>query len=175
MLRAVILSMVLGCGGSTPATKPASTDPESVFGPLEVGADYASYTKLTDKPFLSLDHGNRWVDVYVNAIGLAAYDSSGPIPVGTIVVKTSMNDDHGAPGTVPGPIYVMEKRAAGYAPDEDDWWYAIHWANPGDDAAKFGGPVYWRGKSKRVDYCAACHTDYDRSLGGLIPSSVLKR
>ena len=145
-----------------------SRDPESVFGPLEIGADYASYTKLTEKPFLSLDHGNRWVDVYVNSIGVAAYDSSAAIPAGTIVVKTSMLDDK------PGPTYVMEKRAPGYAPDDGDWWYAIHWATP-DDPKKFGGPIYWRGQSARVDYCANCHNDYDRSLGGLIPSSVLKR
>ena len=163
---------LIACGGPQAPTQPR--DPESVFATLDVGADYASYTKLTEKPFLSLDHGNRWVDVYVNSIGAAAYDSSAAIPVGTIVVKTSMLDSGGAPGTVPGPIYVMEKRPPGYAPDDDDWWYAIHWATP-DEPKKFGGPIYWRGKSPRVDYCANCHNDYDRSLGGLIPSSVLKR
>ena len=174
-MRTLWMIALCACGGSPPAAK-QNADRESVFGPLEIGADFATYTKLTDKPFLSLDHGNRWVDVYVNAIGLAAYDSSGPIPAGTIVVKTSVNDEHGAPGTVAGPIYVMEKRAAGYAPAEDDWWYAIHWASPpAEDAAKMGGPIYWRGKSPRVDYCADCHSSYDRSLGGLIPSSVLKR
>jgi hypothetical protein len=169
-VRFACLALV-ACGSSPPAA-PRPKDPESVFGPLEVGADFATYAKLTDKPFLSLDHGNRWVDVYVNDIGRAAYDSSAPIPVGTIIVKTSVVDDGGHPGTQPGPIYVMEKRA-GYAPDEDDWWYAIHWAAPDDP--KYGGPIYWRGKSPKVDYCHACHGDYDRSLGGLIPSSVLKR
>jgi hypothetical protein len=161
-MRCTALVVLVGCGASPPSSKPAA-DPESVFAPLEVGADYATYTKLTDKPFLSLDHGNRYVDVYVNAIGLAAYESQAPIPTGTVVVKVAHD----------GPIYVMEKRAAGSAPDRDDWWYAIWWATPDD--AKYGGPIYWRGKSKRVDYCVACHADYDRSLGGLIPSSVLKR
>lgn len=176
-MRALIVIAVIGCGGSQPpSTNNRSIEAETVFGPLDVGADYATYTKLTDKPFLSLDHGNRWVDVYVNAIGHAAYDSSAPIPVGTVVVKTSVFDEDGAPGSVAGPIFVMEKRAAGYAPDDADWWYALHWANPpADEAAKLGGPIYWRGKSARVDYCADCHNDYDRSLGGLIPSSVLKR
>ena len=176
---AISIALVAACGGSrsaTTTTEKTVRDPESVFGPLEVGADYATFTKLTDKPFLSLDHGNRWVDVYVNSVGAAAYDSNAPIPVGTIVVKTSVLDEHGAPGTIAGPIYVMETRAAGYAPDEDDWWYAIHWADPpAEDRKQFGGPFYWRGKSPRVDYCANCHNDYDRSLGGLIPSSILKR
>jgi hypothetical protein len=162
-VRIAACVVLVGCGGAPPTSKPVS-DSESVFGPLEVGADYATYTKLTDKPFLSLDHGNRYVDVYVNAIGLAAYDSQGPIPAGTIVVKTTVGN---------GPTYVMEKRARGSVPDRDDWWYAIWWPSPDD--AKYGGPIYWRGKSKRVDYCVECHADYDRSLGGLIPSSVLKR
>lgn len=161
-MRRTALVVLVGCGAAPPTERPV--DPESVFGPLEVGADFATYTKLTDKPFLSLDHGNRYVDVYVNAIGLAAYDSQAPIPAGTVIVKTT------AVGN--GPTYVMAKRA-GYAPDEDDWWYAIWWPTPDD--AKYGGPIYWRGKSKRVDYCVECHGDYDRSLGGLIPSSVLKR
>jgi hypothetical protein len=168
----MLIVAVAACGSQTATRKTPPSDPEAVFGPLDVGADYASYTKLTDKPFLSLDHGDRWVDVYVNAIGAKAYDGTAAIPVGTIVVKTSVLDDNGAPGSVAGPIYVMEKRAKGYAPEEDDWWYAIHWEKP--DTTELG-PIYWRGKSPRVDYCADCHTSYERGLGGLIPSSILKR
>jgi hypothetical protein len=145
-----------------------------VFAPLEVGADYRSYTKLTDKPFRSLDHGDRWVDVYVNEVGRAAYDSSAEIPVGTVVVKVAWIDAGGAPSAVPGPIYVMEKRAPGYARERADWYYAIHWAAPTPDA-EHDGPIYWRGRSHRVDYCVDCHSSYDRSLGGLVPSSILKR
>ena len=182
----IVVLVVTACGGSSPPSSnatnanakgnaAASGDPESVFGPLEIGADYASYRKLTDEPFLSLDHGNRWVDVYVNEIGADAYEPPAEVPVGTVIVKTSVLDDgNGAPGTVAGPIFVMEKRAAGYAPDDGDWWYAIHWAAPPKDA-KMPGPIYWRGKSPRVDYCADCHSSYDRGIGGLIPSSILKR
>jgi hypothetical protein len=173
------------CGGSPPmdtqtgmmmeASKMSPTN-EDTFGPLEVGADYPTYKKLTDKPFQSLDHGNRWVDVYVNPIGAAAYLAGGEIPIGTIVVKTSWQNDHGRPTRVAGPIFIMEKRAPGYAPDHDDWYYAIHWAKPPPaDAAKLGGPIYWRGASARAAYCWKCHDGYDRSLGGLVPSSILPR
>ena len=73
----------------------------------------------------------------------AAYDSSAPIPVGTIVVKTSVLDEHGAPGSVAGPIFVMEKRAAGYAPDANDWWYALHWAAPPADEVSPAAAADW--------------------------------
>ncbi len=149
-------------------------DPESQFGPLEVGADYASYVRVTDAPFLSAVHGNRWVHVYVNQIGAKPYVQGGEIPIGTKIVKVSWQDDHGKPSAVAGPIYVMEKRAAGYAPDHDDWYYAIHWAQP-TGRFKAGGPIYWRGHSPRAAYCWDCHDGYDRSLGGLTPSSLLPR
>ena len=152
-------------------------DPESVFGPLEVGADLAQLKKLTDEPFLSLDHGNRWVDVYANEIGAAPYLANEDIPVGSIFVKTSWQKAaDGSISDVPGPTFIMKKRAPGYAPDTGDWWYAIHWPSPPEkDAKKFGGPIYWRGKSKRVQYCLDCHDSYNNSLGGLVPSSILKR
>ncbi len=86
------LGLAAACGGAPPtSTEPGGADREGrmrsaatrlpatgedTFGPLEVGADYASYRKVTDKPFQSLDHGNRWVEVYVNEIGAAAYLSS---------------------------------------------------------------------------------------------------
>ena len=149
---------------------------EDRFGPLDVGADFATYRKLTRRPFLSRVHGNRWVDVYVNERGADAYLSGAPIPVGTIIVKRSWQDDDGRPSTVAGPIYVMEKRAPGYFPAHDDWFYGIHWAAPPpDEARRYGGPIYWRGKSPRAAYCWDCHDDYDRGLGGLVPSSVVPR
>src|ERR1043165_3545269 len=76
-------------GGMRERAAAAPATDEDRYGPLDVGADYRRYRKLTDRPFQSLDHGSRWVDVYVNAIGADAYLSGAPIPVGTIVVKTS--------------------------------------------------------------------------------------
>jgi hypothetical protein len=174
------------CGGS-PARPGAAGDGantgsageaarEDVFGPLEVGADYASYRRVTDEMFRSLDHGNRWVHVYVNELGAEPYLAGGDIPAGTIIVKTSVQSVDDRPSDIEGPIFVMEKRAKGYAPAQGDWWYAIHWANPpAAEAARFGGPFYWRGRSPRVAYCWKCHDDYVNSLGGLIPSSLLPR
>ena len=108
-------------------------DDASAFGPLEVGADWATYVKMNTSPVRSETHGGRLVDTYVNAVGAAAYlAEDAAIPVGTVVVKTS----HEADGSE-GPTFGMEKRAAGSDPDRDDWWYASHWATP---------PAPWRRK-----------------------------
>jgi hypothetical protein len=160
------------------AMKPAPAgDPDSAFGPLDVGKDYLTYRRVTTEPFLSAVHGNRWVHVWVNEIGAEAYLRGAPIPVGTIIVKESFEGEGGKPSNVRGPLYVMEKRAPGYAPGDDlDWYNAIHWATPTPAMrAALGGPIYWRDRSPRVRYCYDCHDSYDRGLGGLVPSSLLQR
>jgi len=177
--RALVAALAIaGCSAApapTGSPVPRGGDREAAYGPLEVGADFARYRKVSPAPFRSLAHGDRWVEVYVNAIGADAYVSTGAIPVGTVVVKTSWQNEGGRPGPAPGPMFVMEKRAPGYDPEHGDWFYAIHWARPVGRFAK-AGPIYWRGRSPRVAYCYdGCHEAYDRGLGGLIPSSLLPR
>lgn len=142
-------------------------DDGATYGPLEVGADYATYVKMNTAPVASETHGGRLVDTYVNAVGAAAYlDPDAEIPVGTVIVKTSMEVRAGQVTGEAGPIFVMEKRAAGFDPDHGDWAYAIHWASPPERwAAKLGGPIYWRSPSHKVGYCVECHDNYDRNLG----------
>jgi hypothetical protein len=141
---------------------------ESKFGPLEVGSDYSSYRKVSKAPFLSKTHGGRFVEVYVNDVGYEAYTKDLDHPEGTVIVKTSWENVGGAPSSTPGPIFVMRKERAGYSPDHEDWYYAIHWEKP--TAAQLGflkGPIYWRGKSPKIEYCWKCHDDYDKSIGGI--------
>lgn len=149
---------------------------EDTFGALEVGADYAtSMTRVNREPFLSPTHGRRWVNVYVNAVGLRAYQAGEDLPVGSIVVKESFEDGGGRPDlTRRGPVFVMERRAAGYAPDRGDYWYALHWAQPtGPNARLPNGqalpPLYWRGRSARVQYCENCHSAYEPNRMGGVP------
>jgi hypothetical protein len=158
---------VAACGGPAsppPAAAPGPVvDPAARFGPLEVGADWATYTKVNREPVVSRTHGGRLVDTWVNATGLAAYQSDeAAIPPGTVIVKTS-RETSGAEG----PIFVMAKGAPGTSP-HDDWTFAIHWADPPPAwRAKVGGPVYWRSPSAKADYCWECHEGYDRHLGGV--------
>lgn len=138
---------------------------ESTFGPLEVGADWQTYRKVSKHPFPSKTHGGRMVEVYVDELGYAAYTGEADFPVGATIVKTSAEK-----GGKPGPIFVMRKEAAGYNPDHGDWYYAIHWAEPTEKQRKLlGGPIYWRGESPKVEYCWKCHDNYDREIGGILP------
>lgn len=175
-LRVAVFSIGLAaCGGAGAkmdqqgagmmSAKAMASDPAATFGPLEVGADYASYVKMNTTPVTSETHGGRLVDTYVNAVGAAAYlDDDAELPEGTVIVKTSME----ASGGGAGPIFVMEKRAPGFDAEHGDWAYAIHWAEPPPAWAKrLGGPIYWRSPSPRVNYCVECHDNYDRNLGGV--------
>ena len=178
----VFLLVVCGCGGaaSKPAADPmdpmmtpaAAGDGEAVYAPLDVGTDWKSYKQMNTSPVMSKTHGGRFVDTWVNEVGAAAYlADEGDIPVGTVIVKTSWEKEGGKPSTTPGPIFVMKKMEAGYAPDHGDWFYAIHWEKPvGEQGAKLGGPIYWRGNSAKVGYCWNCHDNYDRELGGVPPA-----
>jgi hypothetical protein len=141
-------------------------DPSAVFGPLEVGADWQSYTKVNTEPVPSEDHGGRFVDTWVNEVGLQAYKSPDtPMPVGSIVVKTSWETQDGKPTTTPGPIFVMEKKDAGYDDENENWYYAIHWAEPPQKMRQKFGQIYWRSPSAKVKYCYDCHNGFDRQLG----------
>jgi hypothetical protein len=168
----VALLGLAACGGSAPpppapALRAAPDAPGEAFGPLEIGADYATYRKVTRFPHESPTHGKRFVEIHVNDIGYDAYVSDdAPFPVGTIIVKASWERDGDQPSQVAGPVFVMEKREPGFAPDHEDWYYAIHWAAPTPAFTKrFGGPFYWRSPSPKVEYCWKCHDNYDREVG----------
>lgn len=141
-----------------------SEDDGATFGPLEIGADWKTYVKMNTSPVTSETHGGRLVDTYVNQLGAAAYlQDDAEIPLGTVLVKTSVEPDGS-----PGPLFIMEKKSPGFAPEQGDWYYAIHWAEPPPAwKKKLGGSIYWRTPSKRAAYCFECHENYDRALGGV--------
>jgi hypothetical protein len=160
--------MALGQPCATKSLDMPTTD-ESTFAPLDVGADWQSYKKMNKEKVPSKTHGGRFVDTYVNDVGVAAYgNEDAEVPVGTVIVKTSVEGKDGQPTDVPGPIFVMKKMEKGYAPDHDDWYLAIHWEKPTEAQLKLlKGPIYWRGHSPKVAYCYKCHDNYVRSLGGV--------
>jgi hypothetical protein len=175
----------LACSGSTTRTPPERTtstmdtdilesqalpeDDGSRFGPLDVGADWQSYARVNTAAFPSETHGGRMVDVYVNAVGLEAFKPGARTPVGSIVVKPSREADGRT-----GPLFVMQKRAAGYRPEHGNWYFAIHWADPPPRWKQvLGGPIYWRTPSTKTDYCSDCHDGYhERDHLGGVPAAL---
>jgi len=140
-------------------------DDASAYGPLDVGADWSGYAKVNKASFPSETHGGRMVDVYVNPVGVDAYEAGTAMPVGSVVVKTSHDTDGSE-----GPVFVMEKRAAGFDAEHGDWYFAIHWAAPsGKWKQRIPNPIYWRTPSPKAAYCSDCHDGYDDhdGLGGV--------
>lgn len=147
----------------------APADPYAEYAPLDVGADWASWPKLNKQPVLSKTHGHRFVDTYVNDVGREAYkDDDADIPVGTVIVKTSFENQDGKPSEVAGPIFIM-KRVAGENGGEPTWWYGLHWEKVPEkwQKAMGGSQAYWRTPSEKVGYCDGCHDNFPRELGGI--------
>ena len=174
-----VVPALVACGGQAsrgaaeaPEAAAAGGDDAGAVEPLGVGADYRSYQKVTSEPHLSKTHGGRFVETWVNDVGAEAYRSGAPIPVGTVIVKESWEAGGDRPSDTRGPIFVMEKRADGYDDAREDWYFAIHWAEPTPAfRERYGGGIYWQSPSPRVNYCWDCHENYDRELG-LPPSEA---
>ncbi len=159
-----LMCFVFGCSTGTTPNKAA--DPYSSYAPLGVGCDYKNYRKVNKKQYPSPTHGGRFVDTWVNDIGYAAYTSDAEMPVGTVLVKTSVEVAEGKPTNTPGPIFIMEKKSPGYSEATNDWYYAFHWAKTTSTwKTKLGERVYWRSPSPKVNYCYSCHENYDREIG----------
>ena len=173
---ALLVASACGGKGGSPATgstgtpmakdKPAAAaqDPNTVFKDLDVGADYKSWKKINTETFLSKPHGKRFVDIHVNDVGYDAYIKKDDLPVGTIIVKPSWEAKDGKASDVEGPVFVMEKKPAGFDADHGDWWYGFYWKQP-TGAWKDKGGIYWRSPSPKVNYCWECHDDYSGEVG----------
>jgi hypothetical protein len=170
-MKFAAFTLIFATSGCPAVSKRSSAPQPSSWG-LDVGGEYQTYRKLTPEPFLSTVHGDRWVNVYVSANAAEAYLNGGEIPVNGVIVKDSFENVGGKPGA-PGPFFVMQKRAPGYAPEHGDWYYGFYWPSP---TGKFAGkPMAAQGKAPGVTYCIECHDSYDRGLGGLVPTSQLMR
>ncbi len=168
MRTSLAVLILAACGGGTgkPAT-PAQEVPEPAAEVAPAWAGWKDWHRVSTAPWVSKTHGKRLVEIYVNDVAVAAYqDQATALPVGSIIVKPSWENQDGQPGA-PGPVFVMEKRPAGFSHDHGDWFYAFQWDAPtGVWRDKLGaGPVLWQSPSSKVDYCWDCHDTYDRQLG----------
>ena len=101
-------------------------------------------------------HGDRFLMTWVNDVGHAEYvryaDERGPMPAGTLIAKESFSvNDKGEARA--GPLFIMEKVAAGTSPESNDWHYMMVAPNGVPQAV----PV--------MQACHACHAGFEGSDG----------
>lgn len=117
--------------------------------PEEFVRDYRSWRAASIAPANPGFHSSRFLFTYVNDIGFDAYtkyEEDPEIPAGTVIAKESFSiGDDGA--TRRGPLFLMEKVAAGVSPETNDWYYMM---------------VSQNGAPQAVDVetaCSACHME----------------
>lgn len=115
---------------------------------------YRDWFMPSTTPFISATHGKRFVNHYINDIGRDAYMSFNEddlvMPVGSIAVKESYTINK--KGKVRrGPLFIMEKVAAGTFPDTDDWKYTTIIPN-GKILGETGTDT-----AKKQKFCHDCH------------------
>ncbi len=157
----------MGSADDAPGTEPtgpsAGPDPEptqgepsgrGAAGPGEYLADYATsdlfFTRMNAPAGSGSVHGTVRIWYSSNVEGLAAEEPF-VVPEGTVAIK----DEYDGSGTVFVKV-VMIKKAAGYDPDNGDWYYEAR--NPDDSVASNPTPG-------TPSLCIECHrqgasTDY---------------
>ncbi|MEM9012710.1 MAG: hypothetical protein AAGE18_15890 [Pseudomonadota bacterium] len=117
--------------------------------PAEHVENYRFWARGSTAPFRSAAHGDRFLLPWVNAAGAAAYLSYGTvseIPEASVLAAETFRI--GPDGTVEaGPLYLMQKAAAGTSPETDDWFYML--------VAPQGRPV-------AINVISACHDCHAR-------------
>jgi hypothetical protein len=113
---------------------------------------YQSWTNYAAQPYVSDTHGGRYVNNYANARGsnYGLYENAGPAPEGTVLAKDSFAVKSSGKVT-PGPLFLMEKMAAGFSAESGDWRYTLIMPN-GKVIGETGGK-----NSGKVGFCAECH------------------
>ena len=115
-------------------------------------AAYSSWKTYAARPYVSDTHGARFVNNYANERGAANYglfESAGPAPEGTVLAKDSFTVKGGR--VAAGPLFLMEKMAAGFDADTRDWRYTLILPS-----GRIVGSTGGAGTGK-VAFCAECH------------------
>ncbi|MBO6815195.1 MAG: cytochrome P460 family protein [Rhizobiaceae bacterium] len=91
-------------------------------------SDYPSWGETSSQPVAAGTHGNRFLITFVNETGHAEYvkfsDERGPMPAGSVLAKESFNLNK-KNQVQKGPLFFMEKVAAGNADEYGNWVYSV--------------------------------------------------
>jgi hypothetical protein len=117
-----------------------------------VAVNYPRWTIHNTVAYVSATHGSRYVNNYANATAKAyrRFEKAGKMPAGSVLAKDSFLVN--ANGTTSaGPLFVMEKMAAGFNAESGDWRYTMIMP----DGSVFG-TTKGAGTAK-VEFCNGCH------------------
>lgn len=147
------------------APPPSPEEAESILAQRLAAYPHA-LVKLTETPVRSVAAPSSFIDVWVSAHGVDAYQQIRPgktsshmtLPEGTVVVRAVRN----AAGRL-SKTTVLEKRAPGYNPPSD-LWFATY--EPGGQLAMDASGVPMEG---RMPACNTCHLSraYDGYVFGV--------
>ncbi len=126
----------------------------AAYAPAEhpAAGDYRNWPRYNTAPYLSVTHGNVYINNYANetAEAYGRFEEAGPLPVGAVVAKDSFIAERS--GEIrPGPLFMMEKMGEGFSYVSGDWRYIMIMP----DGVLFGET---HGEdAERVEYCIGCH------------------
>lgn len=120
--------------------------------------DYRPWLRFNTHPYASEQHGARLVNVYANEAGadMLTATADKPMPVGAKIAKDSISVVESG-GTSRGPLFLMEKMPAGFAPEFGDWRYTMIMPN-----GKLFGTTRGEGGAA-VKFCAECHAQAEET------------
>ena len=107
----------------------------------------------------------RFVEIYVNEVGLQAYKEDAPIPVGSIVVKPSWENQERGKGRF-GAAFCDGKDARGLR--SRPWRLVLRVSvarRPRQVERRDGRDPDWRSPSTKIESCSGCHDNLKRNLG----------
>jgi hypothetical protein len=119
---------------------------------LAVAGYYKDWKNYANQPYVSDTHGGRYVNNYGNAqaAGYGNYEKAGRMPVGAMLAKDSFVAK-GNGKLAAGPLFLMEKMAAGFNEDSGNWRYTMVLPN-----GQVFGTTNGAGSAK-MQFCYECH------------------
>ena len=131
----------------------------------DVSGAYSTWVFLNTRPYRSATHGNRFVNNFANQTGAAEYgtfEDGGAMPEGAVLAKDSFVVT--AKGQVTtGPLFAMEKMAAGFNEASGDWRYTLVMPD-----GTIAGTTNGAG-SDQVGFCIDCHLAAERDSMFFMP------
>ena len=130
---------------------------------------YTNFRRYSTRAYVSDTHGGRYVQNYANdtAKAYGAFENAGVFPAGSVLAKDSIGVKSNGTVSV-GPLFLMEKMAAGFNAESGDWRYTLILPSGATVGTTNGAG------SAKVEFCITCHVSVtpDQDSVMLLPEEV---